>query len=338
MTMLYEYLKNIEFGFPLAFGLFLLLPLFILIYIRKEKQQGAIRVSSVKVFRAGSWKTRFRHLPFIFRLLTLTALILVIARPQKRNQQQRTEGEGIDIVLCMDVSGSMGSRDILPSRMEVAKEVAEQFVMGRPVDRIGLVIFSGESFTQCPITNDRNTLITQIRVLESRRFLADGTVIGEGLATAVDRLSESKAKSKVIILLTDGKEDPPETRLIDPLTAIDIARSRSVKVYTIGMSASPALVPENTAIVKGKKNPSIDYLDEALLQKIATETGGQYFRARSREGLSEIYKQIDKMEKSKAEVLITEKVEEKFLPFMIAALLFLVLEMILKFTLFRRFP
>ena len=336
--MLYEYLQTMDFAFPLAFGLFLLLPLLIIFYFKKEKKQGAIRVSSTRVFAVRSWKSRFRHLPFVFRILAIIALIIVIARPQKRNQEQRTEGEGIDIVLCIDVSGSMGSRDIVPSRMEVAKEVAEQFVRGRPVDRIGLVIFSGESFTQCPITNDRNTLITQIRVLESRRFLADGTVIGEGLATAVDRLSQSKSKSKVIILLTDGKEDPPETRLIDPLTAIEIAKSKSVKVYTIGMSAASTTIQENRPLVKGNKNPSIDFLDEALLQKIASETGGQYFRARSKEGLTDVYKQIDQMEKSKVEILNIERIEEKFLPFMLAALLFLMIEMIFRFTVFKRFP
>ena len=336
--MLYEYLQNMEFAFPLAFGLYLLLPVLIILYIRKEKKEQGIIVSTSSTFAVRSWKSRFRHLPFIFRLLTIIALVIAIARPQKRNQEQRTEGEGIDIVLCMDVSGSMGSRDILPSRMEVAKEVAEQFVRGRPVDRIGLVIFSGESFTQCPITNDRNTLITQIRNLESRRYLADGTVIGEGLATAVDRLSQSKSKSKVIILLTDGKEDPPETRLIDPLTAIEIARTKEVKVYTIGMSAANTDLSSNMPVVKGKKNPSIDFLDEALLQKIATETGGQYFRARSREGLSNIYKQIDQLEKSKVELLTIERIEERFLPFMLAALFFLMIEVFLRTTVFKRFP
>ncbi len=338
MTMLYDYLRNMEFAFPLAFGLFLLLPVLVILYIKNEKKKGAVRVSTTRSFTVKSWKSRFRQLPFLFRILTISALIIVIARPQKRNKEKRTEGEGIDIMLCMDVSGSMGSRDILPSRMEVAKDVAEQFVRGRPVDRIGLVIFSGESFTQCPLTNDRNTLITQIRMLESRRYLADGTVIGEGLATAVDRLSQSKSKSKVIILLTDGKEDPPETRLIDPLTAIEIAKSKSVKVYTIGMSAANTSIPENKPLVKGKKNPSIDFLDEALLQRIASETGGQYFRARSREGLTDTYKQIDQMEKSKVELFNIERIEERFLPFMLAALFCLMLEVILRFTIFKRFP
>jgi Ca-activated chloride channel family protein len=271
---------------------------------------------------------------------------MVLARPQKKNEEERTEGEGIDIVLCIDVSGSMGSRDILPSRMEVAKEVAVEFVRSRPVDRIGLVIFSGESFTQCPITTDRNTLITQIETLESRKYLADGTVIGEGLATAVDRLSKTDGKSRVIILLTDGKEDPPETRLIDPLTALEIAKSAHVKVYTIGMSAAPVsaegsprtgIVSENTGN-KNRKNPEADFLDEALLQKIATETGGQYFRARDKDALKSVYRRIDQMEKTKVEVQTIKRYEERFLPFLVAALFFLFLEVILRLTVFRKFP
>lgn len=337
--MLYNYLKHIDFAFPWAFLLFALLPVLIIWYIRRSSsQQSTFVVSTVYAFTVTSWKNRFRHLPFIFRLLSLCALILALARPQKRNEEQRTEGEGIDIILCIDVSGSMGSRDIAPSRMEAAKEVAVEFVQSRPVDRIGLVIFSGESFTQCPITTDRNTLIAQIQNLESRKHLADGTVIGEGLATAVDRLTKSPGKSKVIILLTDGKEDPPETRLIDPLTALEIAKSRQVKVYTIGMSAGPATVTENTGNEKGRKNPAVDFLDEALLQKIAIETGGQFFRARDREGLKNIYNEIDRLEKSKVETTTYKKVEERYLPFILAALAFLFLELLLRFTLFKKFP
>ena len=269
-------------------------------------------------------------------MLALACLIIVLARPQKRNEEQRTEGEGIDIVLCMDVSGSMGSKDILPSRMEVAKDVAEEFVRSRPVDRIGLVIFSGESFTQCPITSDRNTLIEQIQSLESRQYLVDGTVIGEGLATAVDRLTKSESKSKVIILLTDGKEDPPETRLIDPLTALEIAKSKGVKVYTIGMSAAPVAAEAST--LNGKKNPAADFLDEELLQKIANETNGKYFRARDKEGLTNIYNQIDQLEKSKIQITTFRRYEEMFLPFILAAIAFLFLEILLRFTVFRKFP
>jgi Ca-activated chloride channel homolog len=337
--MFYEWIRHMDFGFPESFALLALLPLLIWWYVsNNSRQQARVKVSTVRSFTVRSWKNRFRHLPFIFRLLALTALIFALARPQKRNDQQQTEGEGIDIVLCMDVSGSMGSRDILPSRMEVAKMVAEEFVRSRPVDRIGLVIFSGESFTQCPVTTDRNTLITQIQHLESRRYLKDGTVIGEGLATAVDRLSDSKGKSKVVILLTDGKEDPPETRLIDPLTALEIAKSKGVKVYAIGMGAAPSSIVENTGNVTYKKNPMVDFLDEDLLKKMADETGGQFFRAKDKEGLQDIYRQIDKLEKSKVEVQSFKRYEERFIPFMLAALLFIFLEQLLNFTLFRKFP
>ena len=328
-----------DFGFPLSFSLFALVPMMIWWYAsNNNQQQGRFKVTTIKAFTVKSWKNRFRHLPFIFRLLAISALIIALARPQKRNDQQQTEGEGIDIVLCMDVSGSMGSRDILPSRMEVAKMVAEEFVRSRPVDRIGLVIFSGESFTQCPITNDRNTLITQIQNLDSRRYLIDGTVIGEGLATAVDRLSKSKGKSKVVILLTDGKEDPPETRLIDPLTALEIAKSKGVKVYTIGMGAGASGIVENTGVAPGKKNAQVDFLDEALLGKIANETVGKFFMAKDKAALQDVYSQIDKMEKSKVEVQSYKRFEERFLPFLLAALFFLFLEQLLNFTLFRKFP
>ena len=338
-AMIYEWLKNTDFGFPLAFGLFALFPVLIWWYQKKyNSSQPSINVSTADAFRVASWKNRYRHLPFILRLLGLGFLVLALARPQKKHNEQKTQGEGIDIMLCMDVSGSMGSTDIPPSRMDVAKEVAEEFVNGRPVDRIGLVIFSGESFTQCPLTNDRPTLISQIRSLENRAFLKDGTIIGEGLATAVDRLSQSPSKTKIIILITDGKEDAPDTRLIDPLTALEIAKSKEVKVYTIGMGAMPSTIVENTGPKTGQRNPNIDFIDEALLRKIATETGGIYFRARDKEGLVDTYKQIDQLEKSKIDITSFNRVEERFLPFVLMALGLLFLEVLLRFTLFRKFP
>jgi Ca-activated chloride channel family protein len=337
--MLYDWIKNMDFAYPLVFGLFILVPILIWWYVKKSgRQRATIKVSSIYAFNVSSRKNSLRHLPFILRLLALSCLILALARPQERNDLRQTEGEGIDIVLCMDVSGSMASRDIQPTRLEVSKEVAVEFVRSRPVDRIGLVIFSGESFTQCPITTDKNTLITQIESLESRRYLIDGTVIGEGLATAVARLAESKTKSKVIILLTDGKEDPPETRLIDPLTALEIAKAQRVKVYTIGMSAAPSTVVEVTPQPKRKKNPAPDFLDEELLRKIADETGGKYFRARDKEGLKNIYSLIDKLEKSKIEITSYKRYQEKFLPFVLAALGLLFLEILLRFTVFKKFP
>lgn len=330
-----------DFANPYLFGLFAVFPLLIYWYVKRgNRQQASMTVSTSHAFNTLSWKNRLRHLPFILRLLALACLILALARPQKRNDDQRTEGEGIDIVLCLDVSGSMGSRDILPSRMEVAKEMAIEFVESRPVDRIGLVIFSGESFSPCPITTDKRTLITHIQTLESRRYLKDGTVIGEGLATAVDRLSKSKAKSRVIILITDGKEDAPDTRLIDPLTALEIAKTQGIRVYTIGVGAMPSTIIEQTETTTrpAPRNPAIDFIDEQLLRMIAEQTGGRYFRARDKEGLRNTYNQIDKMEKSKVEIQSFKRYRELFLPFVLGALAFLFLEIVLRFTVFRKFP
>jgi len=231
----------------------------------------------------------------------------------------------------------MLSQDFVPNRLEVAKQVAEDFIRGRPIDRIGLVIFSGESYTLCPITTDKNTLLTEVNGLRSG-MLQDGTLIGEGLATAVDRLSKSDAKSKVVILLTDGKEEAPETRLIDPLTALEIAKAQKVKVYTIGMSAQNAQsVPEETG---GKKRSSAtdNFLDEQLLRRIAGETGGEYFRARDRLSLENIYRQIDQMEKSKIEVQSLRHYQEEFIPLLLIALGLLFVELVLRFTLLKKFP
>lgn len=337
--MFYDWITNMSFAHPLVFGLFAIIPLMTWWYGKKyNSRQATIRVSSAEPFTESSIKNYLRHIPFVLRMLTIVCLIIAIARPQKRNDQQHTQGEGIDIILCIDVSGSMGARDILPSRMDAAKEVAEEFVRSRPVDRIGLVIFSGESFSPVPLTTDRNTLITQIRTLESRRYLRDGTVIGEGLATAVDRLSKSEAKSKVIILLTDGKEDPPETRLIDPLTALEIAKARGVRVYSIGMGAKATNIVERTEGDQPQKNAAIDFLDEDLLRNIATQTGGQFFRARDKEGLQNIYKRIDALEKSRVDVISYKRFQELFLPFILAALGFLFLELILRLLVLRKFP
>lgn len=336
--MLYDWIKELDFEQPLVFFQFAWIPVLIWWYVKKYNQkQATIKVSSAHAFTISSPKNRLRHVPFILRLLAISCLIVALARPQKKNNQEQTQGEGMDVMLCMDVSGSMGSRDILPSRLDVAKETAEQFIRSRPVDRIGIVIFSGEAFSLVPLTTDKNTLITQVRAL-SRAYLADGTVIGEGLATAADRLSQSTAKSKVIILLTDGKEDPPETRLIDPLTALEIVKSKDIKVYTIGMGAGPSAIVEVTGNKPPVKNAAVDFLDEALLRKIADETGGKYFRARDKDALEGIYAQIDKLEKSKVEVMSYKRYEERFLPFVFAAIGFLLLELLLRFTILKRFP
>lgn len=294
-------------------------------------------MSTVYSFTASSFKNILRHLPFVLRLLALSCIILALARPQKHSDEQLRKGEGIDIVLAIDVSGSMLSQDFVPNRLEAAKQVAEDFIRGRPIDRIGLVIFSGESYTLCPITTDKNTLLTQVNGLRSG-MLQDGTLIGEGLATAVDRLSKGDAKSKVVILLTDGKEEAPETRLIDPLTALEIAKAQRVKVYTIGMSGQNAQsVPEETG---GKKHNSAtdNYLDEQLLRRIAGETGGEYFRARDKLSLQNIYQQIDKMEKSKMEVQSLRHYQEEFIPLLFIALALLFIELVLRFTFLKKFP
>lgn len=285
-----------------------------------------------------TFKVKFRHLPFIFRLIAITCLVMALARPQHQTAMSRSEGEGIDIVLCMDVSGSMGTEDVKPYRFRVAKEVAIDFVKNRPVDRIGLVIFAGESFTKVPITFDKNTVLSQLEQLKimDGGYLEPGTLIGEGLATSVNRIIKGKNKSKVIILLTDGKEDAPPTRIIDPLMAMEIAKSNNVRVYTIGLGSNL-----NTAdqLVRGEGGVVIrNYIDESLLNRIARETGGKYYRATDRASLQAIYAQIDSLEKSKVEIINYKKIEEMFLPLVLGALGWLLLEVILKYTVFRRFP
>jgi Ca-activated chloride channel family protein len=335
--MLYDWFKHIEFAYPTVLSLFILVPVLIWWYAKKySKNQGALKMSTTYSFTVSSFKNILRHLPFVLRMLALSCIILALARPRQHSDEQMRKGEGIDIVLCIDVSGSMLSQDFAPNRLEVAKQVAEEFIRSRPIDRIGLVIFSGESYTLCPITTDKNTLITQVSGLRSG-MLQDGTLIGEGLATSVDRLTKSDAKSKVVILLTDGKEEAPETRLIDPLTALEITKAQGVKVYTIGMSAQNAVPVEEN--IKGKRSePTNDYLDEELLRRIASETGGQYFRARDKLSLESIYGQIDKMEKSKIEVQSLRHYHDKFVPLLLIALGLLFIELVLRFTVLRKFP
>jgi len=336
--MLYDWFKHIEFAYPKMLTLFAFIPALIWWYVTKfNSAQAAMRVSTAYSFTVSSSKNVLRHLPFVLRLLALCCIILALARPQKHSDEQLRKGEGIDIVLSIDVSGSMLSQDFVPNRLEVAKQVAEDFIMGRPVDRIGLVIFSGESYTLCPITTDKNTLLTEVNGLRSG-MLQDGTLIGEGLATAVDRLSKSDAKSKVVILLTDGKEEAPETRLIDPLTALEIAKAQRVKVYTIGMSAlNVESVPEETGNKK-HRSATDNFLDEQLLRRIAGETGGEYFRARDKLTLQNIYRQIDQMEKSKMEVQSLRHYQEEFIPLLLIALGLLFVELVLRYTLLKKFP
>ena len=270
----------------------------------------------------------------MFRLLAVVLIITAMARPQTKFEEQNIEGEGVDIVLCIDVSGSMTAQDLTPNRLEAAKTVAIDFVNKRITDRIGIVIFSGESFTQCPLTTDHRVLVSAIENIRNG-LLEDGTAIGSGLGTSVDRLRTSKSKSKVVILLTDGENNGG---LIDPETAKEIAKAFQIKVYTIGVGTDGyAPQPVNTPIGVVMQNGKVS-IDEKLLKQIAGETGGKYFRAKDNNGLAGIYAEINQLERSKIEISNRTRSTENFFPFIIAALAFLLLEAILKFTLFRKFP
>jgi Ca-activated chloride channel family protein len=319
------------------FLLLLLVTVMVYSYARfAKKRQATLLVSSIRSFgETRSFKTVLRHVPFVLRMLTVVCLIVALARPQVRNDEELISGEGIDIMLCMDVSGSMLAQDFKPNRLEAMKQVAMDFVDKRPTDRIGLVIFAGESFTSSPITMDRNTLKTQILNAQTG-YLADGTAIGDGLATSVDRLKDSKAKTRIVILLTDGDDQGGR---LDPNTAMEIARSLGVKVYTIGMAtegfAAAPMQSDDGEITLRKQQVNID---ENLLRNIAAETGGLYFRARDNASLQNIYSEIDKLEKSKVQIMTLKRFREKYLPFAVAAAIFLLLEIILRYTLFKKFP
>lgn len=333
--MIFNYFKNITFGQPWLLLLLAVIPVLIVWYVlRSNKQQGSIIISDASAKGLSSWKTGGRHLPFVLRLLALILIIVAIARPQTLYEEQNAEGEGVDIVLCIDVSGSMTAQDLTPNRLEAAKNVAIDFVNKRLTDRIAVVIFSGESFTQCPLTTDHTVLISAIENIRNG-LLEDGTAIGSGLGTSVDRLRTSKSKSKVVILLTDGENNGG---LIDPQTAKEIAKAFQVKVYTIGVGTDGfAPQPVNTPMGVVMQNGKVS-IDEKLLKEIANETGGKYFRARDNTGLTGIYDEINNLERSKVEISTRTRVTEKFLPFVVAALAFLFLELLLKFTVFRKFP
>lgn len=333
--MIFDYFKNISFGQPWFLLLLVAVPVLIIWYaLRNNRRQGAIIISDISAKGLSSWKTGFRHLPFVLRLLAIIFIIAAIARPQTMYEEQNAEGEGVDIVLCIDVSGSMTAQDLTPNRLEAAKNVAIDFVNKRLTDRIAIVIFSGESFTQCPLTTDHAVLISAIENIRNG-LLEDGTAIGSGLGTSVDRLRTSKSKSKVVILLTDGENNGG---LIDPQTAKEIAKAFQVKVYTIGVGTDGfAPQPVNTPMGVVMQNGKVS-IDEKLLKQIAAETGGKYFRAKNNEGLTGIYDEINSLEKSKVEISTRTRYTEKFFPFVIAALGLLFLEMLLKFTVFRKFP
>jgi Ca-activated chloride channel family protein len=330
--LLYNWFEHITFAYPEVFGLFVLIPAMLYWYLNKyERKQGALKVSSLAVIRkSSSWKSTFRHAPFVIRLLAVCCIIMAMARPQTRNDEELKNGQGIDIVLCLDVSGSMLAQDFLPDRLEASKNMAAAFVDMRPTDRIGVVIFSGESFTLVPLTTDKAVLKTQIFNI-NRGLLEDGTAIGDGLGVSVDRLKNVKTKSKVIILLTDGEDQGGR---IDPLAGKELAKAYGIRVYTIGVG-SEGYAPVPTA--DGTRQQKVN-IDEKLLRMIATETGGMYFRARDNESLKNIYLEIDKLEKSRIEVTSLKRYTERFFPFAFAAAALLFLEIFLRYTLFKKFP
>jgi Ca-activated chloride channel family protein len=330
-------LENISFANPDFFWLFLLLPLAIVWYFFKQKEQNAsLRISSVKGFSHSSMLTKLKPGLIILRLLALSAIIVAMARPQTEDISTRTKTtKGIDIVMAIDVSSSMLARDLKPNRLSALKEVAADFIKKRPNDRIGLVVYAGEGYTKTPITTDKSIVLNALSEITYGQ-LEDGTAIGMGLATSVNRLKESKAKSKIIILLTDGVNN---SGFIEPQTASDLAIEFGIKTYTIGLGTngnalSPIAYNADGSFRYGMRQVEID---EDLLKGIATATGGRYFRATDNESLEEIYDEINKLEKTEVEEFKYYRYEEKFRPWILLAGALLLFEWILRNTLFRSF-
>lgn len=326
--------ENIEFANPKLLWLLLIVPAAIVWYVlRHKKQEASVRFSDLSGFAKlpKTWKAYLRHLLFALKVAALALLIVALARPQSSSTNKKSNIEGIDIVMAMDVSGSMLARDLKPDRLTAAKEVASEFVEGRPGDRMGLVIFSGESFTQVPLTTDHGVMLNMLAEMKNG-LIDDGTAIGDGLATAISRLKDSDAISKVIILLTDGVNNSGS---VDPYTAAEMAKLFGIRVYTIGVGSYgtapyPVQTPFGTQIQQMKVE-----IDEKLLQNIANSTDGKYFRATSTQKLDEVYQEIDKLERSKIEVTEFSRLHEEFYPLVAWALALLLLEFLLRKTIFR---
>ncbi len=327
-------MKDVAFAQPYFFLLLLLVPLMALWYWRKQRTRHVeLRMSTLQSFAGAprSWRTRLRHVLFVLRVLAIICIIAALARPQSISHGEKVTTEGIDIVLTMDISGSMLAEDFRPNRIEAAKTVAKDFIDGRQDDRLGLVVFAGEGFTQCPLTIDHVVLKNLLLELKSG-MVEDGTAIGSGLATAVTRLKDSKAKSRVIILLTDGVNNRGS---IDPLTAAGIAQTFGIRVYTVGVGTTgTAPYPFQTPFgIQYQKVPV--EIDEEVLRKIAAQTGGKYFRATDNKKLTAIYKEIDQLEKTRIEVMEFRRYREEFYLSVFVAGGLLILEFFLSQTLFR---
>ena len=329
---------KLEFAYPAFFYALILLPLMAGWYLwRGQRSTAAMRISGFENLdeRIGSSRIWLRHLLFVLRMLAVALIIVVLARPQSSNRWEQVTTEGIDIVMCMDVSGSMRAMDFKPNRLEAAKNVGIEFVNARQDDRFGLVVFAGESFTQCPMTTDRAVVINFMKDIDFGE-IEDGTAIGMGLATAVNRIKDSKARSKVIILLTDGVNNRGD---VGPVTAAEIAADFGIRVYTIGVGTrgnAPIPVQDMFGRMVTRNMPV--EIDEDVLRKIAETTDGKYFRATDNNKLREIYQEIDHMEKTRMDVKQFSRKKEEYFPFLLAAVILLLSEILLRYTFFRTIP
>ncbi len=331
--------ENIEFLNKELFWMLLLIPIALVWYVFKHNKQTAeLKISSTSGFKTvSSFWPKFKHLLFVFRLIALGLLITALARPRTVDVSTRTKTtRGIDIVMAIDVYASMLAKDLRPNRLEALKQVASDFIDGRPNDRIGLVEYAGEAYTKTPITSDKSIVQRSLRDIKYNTIIEGGTAIGMGLATSVNRLKDSRAKSKVIILLTDGVNN---SGFIDPKIASELAVEYGIKVYTIGlgtngMALSPISINPNGSFRYGRQQVEID---EDLLSEIADVTGGKYFRATNNKKLAEIYNEINKLEKTEIEEKKYYNYEEKYRPLVLLAGLLLLLELILRNTIFRSF-
>ena len=321
--------------------LLLLIPYIIWYFLYRKKSEPTMQMSDTYayMFAHKSWRTRLVHLPMLLRCITFILIVCVLARPQTHNSWDQQTVEGIDIMLAMDVSTSMLAEDLKPNRLEAAKNVAAEFISGRPNDNIGLTIFAGEAFTQCPMTTDHASLLNLLRNVRTdiaaSGLISDGTAVGMGLSNAVSRLKDSKTKSKVVILLTDGSNNMGD---ISPMTSAQIAQSLGIRVYTIGVGTNK-VAPYPMSVGGGTQYVNIPVeIDSKTLSDIAAVTEGNFYRATNNNELKQIYKDIDKLEKTKMSVKKFSKRYEAFQPFAIAAILCLLLELLLRNTILRRIP
>jgi Ca-activated chloride channel homolog len=329
--------SGITFAYPWILYFLLIIPFMIVWYLfRGMKIQSSLTYSSINIFRdvPVTLRERLRHIPFAVRLIAIGLLIVALARPQSFSSGENVTTEGIDIAMVLDISGSMLAEDFKPNRLEAAKNVIDNFVEGRITDRIGLVIFSREAFTQCPLTIDYSVLRNLLLDIRTG-MIEDGTAIGNGIANGINRLKESDAKSRIIILLTDGVNNAGE---VDPISAAEIAKAFGIRIYTIGVGTrGEAPYPVQTPFGTRYQMVPVD-IDEAMMTKIADLTGGQYFRATNNRALAEIYEKIDKLEKTKIEITSYKNASEKYHSWLWGGLLLLLIELGLSRTILRKLP